>query len=156
MEADRIDVLHALIHYSSDEYADSQEIYGNRYAALRGCNGNAGDPPQTFDKDISKIENFVKTFPTSTQIPREMWLILRTLGLSILDFAHVSYNRADLRRFIGVAAKVARLPISGLYESESQSRRQEEIKALYLKGVEIDVLWEKTERHCENTRSEIS
>lgn len=57
----------------------------------------------------------------------------------------MSYNRADLQRFNGVAERMTWLRISDLYESEKESMRQEEIKALYLKAVEIDVLWENSE-----------
>ena len=58
----------------------------------------------------------------------------------------MAYERAELQRFVGVAGEVAKLRVSGRIGSEigNESEFQEWIKSYYLKGVEIDLLWEKT------------
>ena len=115
---------------------------------MRGwqLNRSAGDSPQNFNAAISKIESFLRANPAATQISRESWYEFAILSRNILDFAHLFYDRADLQRFVSVAGEVANLGVSGLNGSEigREDEFPEWIKAYYLKGVEIDLLWEET------------
>ena len=106
----------------------------------------AGDSPSTFNVDISRIGFYLQDNRYATMIPCELWLIFVRLGRDILDFAHLLYDRADLQRFVGVAGEVAKLGVSELVglERGTESKKQEKMKAYYLKGVEIELLWEKT------------